>query len=60
MNQDIDESVHWGEEWGEPLGKGLAISAGVKRKDSKNFRKRTMSETLLSEQVFYTEQNWKF
>ena len=60
-DQGLDESVHQGE--GERwvfLGKGLGVAIRVKRKDSKNFRKRAMSEILLSGQVFYTEQNCNF
>ena len=60
-DQGLDESVHQceGERW-VPLGKGLGVAIRVKRKDSKNFRKRAMSEILLSGQVFYTEQNCNF
>ena len=60
-DQGLDESVHQGE--GERwvlLGKGLGVAIRVKSKDSKNFRKRAMSEILLSGQVFYTEQNCNF
>ena len=60
-DQGLDESVHQGEgERWVPLGKGLGVAIRVKRKDSKNFRKRAMSEILLSGQVFYTEQNFNF
>ena len=60
-DQGLDESVHQceGERW-VPLGKGLGVAIRVKRKDSKNFRKRAMSEILLSGQVLYTEQNCNF
>ena len=60
-DQGLDESVHQGEgERWVPWGKGLGVAIRVKRKDSKNFRKRAMSEILLSGQVFYTEQNFNF
>ena len=60
-DQGLDESVHQGEgERWVPLGKGLGVARRVKRKDSKNFWKRAMSEILLSGQVFYTEQNFNF
>ena len=60
-DQGLDESVHQGEgERWVPLGKGLGVAIRVKRKDSKNFRKRAMSEILLSGLVFYIEQNFNF
>ena len=53
-DQGIDASVHWGEEWGVPLGKGLVIPAVGEKKGLKEFQKKNdVRDSLVWTSILY-------